>query len=104
MSTELRRAGVESAGGECGRTAALMGFPSWIPPLCTRCCGASKPPGTLCYKSMDSRGGRKSMTTIEGAAKSATIESVLQETRVFPPPEAMVKQANISGMAAYEAM
>jgi len=32
------------------------------------------------------------------------IESVLQETRVFPPSEAFVKQANISGMAAYEAM
>ena len=44
------------------------------------------------------------MTTIDSAAKSATIESVLQETRVFPPPEAMVKQANVSGMAAYEAM
>ena len=35
---------------------------------------------------------------------SSTIESVLQETRVFPPPPALVKQANISGMAAYEAM
>jgi acetyl-CoA synthetase len=34
----------------------------------------------------------------------STIESVLQETRVFPPSEAFVKQANISGMAAYEAM
>src|SRR6266851_2330940 len=34
----------------------------------------------------------------------ATIESVLQETRVFPPSEAFVKQANVSGMAAYEAM
>jgi acetyl-CoA synthetase len=44
------------------------------------------------------------MTTIETSAKSATIESVLQETRVFPPPESMVKQANISGMAAYQAM
>jgi acetyl-CoA synthetase len=44
------------------------------------------------------------MTTIENSSKSATIESVLQETRVFPPPEALVKQANISGMAAYEAM
>ena len=35
---------------------------------------------------------------------SSTIESVLQETRVFPPPPALVKQANVSGMAAYEAM
>jgi acetyl-CoA synthetase len=34
----------------------------------------------------------------------STIESLLQETRVFPPSEAFVKQANISGMAAYEAM
>jgi len=30
-----------------------------------------------------------------------TIESVLQETRVFPPSAAFVKQANISGMDAY---
>jgi acetyl-CoA synthetase len=35
---------------------------------------------------------------------SSTIESVLNETRVFPPPAAFVKQANISGMAAYHAM
>jgi acetyl-CoA synthetase len=35
---------------------------------------------------------------------SKTIESVLQETRVFPPSEAFVKQANISGMAAYRAL
>jgi acetyl-CoA synthetase len=35
---------------------------------------------------------------------SSNIESVLQETRVFPPPPALVKQANVSGMAAYEAM
>ena len=34
----------------------------------------------------------------------STIESVLQETRVFPPPAALVKQANVSGMAAYQAM
>src|SRR5687768_3190839 len=34
----------------------------------------------------------------------STIESVLNETRAFPPSEAFVKQANISGMAAYEAM
>src|SRR4051812_10252777 len=32
---------------------------------------------------------------------SSTIESVLQETRVFPPSPALVKQANISGMEAY---
>ena len=30
-----------------------------------------------------------------------TIESVLQENRVFPPSDAFVKQANISGMNAY---
>jgi acetyl-CoA synthetase len=35
---------------------------------------------------------------------SSNIESVLNETRVFPPSEAMVSQANISGMAAYHAM
>ena len=35
---------------------------------------------------------------------SSNIESVLNETRVFKPAEAFVKQANISGMAAYEAM
>ncbi|HEX4913691.1 MAG TPA: AMP-binding protein, partial [Vicinamibacterales bacterium] len=32
---------------------------------------------------------------------ASTIESVLQEKRVFPPAPAMVKQANISGMDAY---
>jgi acetyl-CoA synthetase len=32
------------------------------------------------------------------------IESVLQETRVFPPSDAVVKQANVSGMAAYRAL
>ena len=35
---------------------------------------------------------------------SSNIESVLNETRVFPPSAAMVKQANISGMDAYHAM
>ena len=35
---------------------------------------------------------------------SSGIESVLQENRVFPPSPAFVKQANISGMAAYKAM
>jgi acetyl-CoA synthetase len=35
---------------------------------------------------------------------SSGIESVLQENRVFPPSEAFVKQANVSGMAAYKAM
>jgi acetyl-CoA synthetase len=32
---------------------------------------------------------------------SSTIESVLQENRVFPPPPELVAQANISGMDAY---
>src|SRR3954467_15330196 len=32
---------------------------------------------------------------------ASNIESVLQETRVFPPSAALVKQANISGMEAY---
>jgi len=34
----------------------------------------------------------------------AAIKSILTETRVFPPAEAFVKQANVSGMAAYEAL
>jgi acetyl-CoA synthetase len=35
---------------------------------------------------------------------SSTIESVLQENRVFNPPAELVKQANISGMDAYRAL
>ncbi|MBE0613202.1 MAG: acetate--CoA ligase [Burkholderiales bacterium] len=35
---------------------------------------------------------------------SAQIESVLNETRVFPPSEEFVKQANVAGMAAYQAL
>ena len=35
---------------------------------------------------------------------NSTIESVLQEKRVFPPAAAFVKQANISGMDAYRKM
>ena len=35
---------------------------------------------------------------------SNSIDSVLNETRVFNPSEAFVKQANVSGMAAYQAM
>ena len=35
---------------------------------------------------------------------SAQIESVLQESRVFQPPEAFVRQANVAGMAQYEAL
>jgi acetyl-CoA synthetase len=34
----------------------------------------------------------------------STIESVLQEHRVFPPPADFVKQANVSGMAAYQVL
>ncbi len=33
-----------------------------------------------------------------------TIDSVLNETRLFPPSDAFVKQANVSGMAAYRAL
>jgi acetyl-CoA synthetase len=32
------------------------------------------------------------------------IESVLNETRVFPPPAEFVRRANVSGMAAYQAL
>ena len=35
---------------------------------------------------------------------SAMIESVLQEDRLFPPSAEFTKQANISGMAAYQAL
>jgi acetyl-CoA synthetase len=35
---------------------------------------------------------------------SGMIESVLQEDRLFPPSPAFVKQANVSGMAAYQAL
>src|SRR5690242_13720257 len=35
------------------------------------------------------------------ATSDKTIESVLNETRVFPPSAEFVKQANISGMDAY---
>ncbi len=34
----------------------------------------------------------------------SAIESVLQENRIFPPPEAFVRQATISGMDAYNAL
>jgi acetyl-CoA synthetase len=34
----------------------------------------------------------------------STIESVLQEKRLFPPPDAFVRQANVSGMKAYQAL
>ncbi|MGA9165410.1 MAG: acetate--CoA ligase [Thiobacillus sp.] len=34
----------------------------------------------------------------------ANIESILTETRVFPPADAFVKQANVSGMEAYRAL
>src|SRR5436190_4536414 len=37
-------------------------------------------------------------------ASSSSIESVLQEKRVFPPAPAFVKQANIAGMEAYRKM
>jgi len=33
-----------------------------------------------------------------------SIESVMHETRVFPPSTAFVQQANVSGMAAYQAL
>ncbi len=34
----------------------------------------------------------------------SSIESVVTESRVFPPADAVVKKATISGMAAYEAL
>ncbi|MEB2349225.1 MAG: acetate--CoA ligase [Comamonadaceae bacterium] len=38
------------------------------------------------------------------ATSSSAIDSILVENRVFPPSESLVRQANVSGMAAYEAM
>ena len=35
---------------------------------------------------------------------SNSIDSVLNETRVFAPSDAFVKQANVSGMDSYQAM
>src|SRR5512134_1730964 len=35
---------------------------------------------------------------------TATIQSVLQENRIFPPAADFIKQANVSGMAAYQAL
>ncbi|MFO7746520.1 MAG: acetate--CoA ligase [Orrella sp.] len=35
---------------------------------------------------------------------SNSIESVMVENRVFPPPEGFVKQANVSGQAAYQGL
>ena len=34
----------------------------------------------------------------------SSIESILTETRVFPPSEAFKKTANVSGMDAYRAL
>jgi acetyl-CoA synthetase len=34
----------------------------------------------------------------------SSIESNVTESRVFPPSDAVVKKATISGMAAYEAL
>ena len=34
----------------------------------------------------------------------AAIESILTETRVFPPADDFVRQANVSGMDAYQAL
>ncbi|MDP1935571.1 MAG: acetyl-coenzyme A synthetase N-terminal domain-containing protein, partial [Hylemonella sp.] len=38
------------------------------------------------------------------SSPSSTIESVLVENRVFPPADAVVKAARISGMPAYQAL
>ena len=35
---------------------------------------------------------------------SAQIESVMNEERLFPPPEAFARQANISGLEQYKAL
>ena len=38
------------------------------------------------------------------SSPNSSIESVLVENRVFPPSDAIVKAARISGMAGYEAL
>ena len=38
------------------------------------------------------------------SAPTSAIESVLVENRVFPPSDAIVKAARVSGMAGYEAL
>src|SRR5512145_875035 len=48
--------------------------------------------------------GRSQPATGKGERSMSTIESVLQEKRLFPPPEAFVRQANVSGMEAYRAL
>ncbi|KQR45938.1 acetate--CoA ligase [Acidovorax sp. Leaf160] len=44
------------------------------------------------------------MTAPAATPASATIESVLVENRVFPPPAALATAARVSGMAGYEAL
>ena len=39
-----------------------------------------------------------------GELSMSSIESNVTESRVFPPSDAVVKKATISGMAAYEAL
>jgi acetyl-CoA synthetase len=46
----------------------------------------------------------QSQTTLCGEDRMSNIESVLQENRVFEPSPDFVKQANVSGMAAYKAL
>jgi acetyl-CoA synthetase len=41
---------------------------------------------------------------ITGGMKMAGIESVMQENRVFAPSDEVVRKANVSGMAAYQAL
>jgi len=44
------------------------------------------------------------MTAPAATASSSTIESVLVENRVFPPPAALAGAARVSGMGGYEAL
>src|SRR5690606_24455056 len=47
---------------------------------------------------------KQKSSKFEGGDMSAQIESVLSEGRLFPPPEAFVRQAAIAGMDQYEAL
>src|SRR5438876_752171 len=91
MSTAAR-----GAGALAGESRAAFIGPTYIGCCSASIFGFSRMPGApyACYNSAH---------LLEGRAMS-TIESVLQETRVFQPPAQLVREANVSGMDAYEAL
>ena len=75
-------------------SAPLQGFPG----------GRGGAERVLCYKTRPASPALRPRGAPKEASQCRTIESVLQETRVFPPSPEFVKQANVSGMAAYQAL